>query len=868
MALRASVTSRRVFAATACFVLVGLSAFVGGAAAADRRSDAETAPSGDFALDLQAPLLAALRDRLPAGLQGRIVAPASQSNGTTRWAQLPDTLDGRVRLGVPNSSALSTAGWQMLDTPADLNRLNVAGGAAYLGHEWDVLQMVDSDRLREYVVVNEHQGEKTWRWRLFTTGGATHPKLLANGTVDLGGGYKLQPPKLLGADLAPLTKHVAWNLTGDVLSLSFDDSGLAVPYVIDPDATPPLTNFVQWSESSPYAYYNPLVDLTKLWFNPGFTGSAIASVNATDPDTGVSFVTWPTGPTGWTPPGGNDSAALDAPGLFATYWDNSQMNTYPGTNFTGPSYTRTDADINFNWGAGTPYAALGVDTFSIRWTGKIVAPETGVYYFQTQSDDGARMWVNGVEQVSAWLDQGPTAWTGCAGGISLTAGTAYNFVMEFYENGGGAEARARWRLPSQAASYQTPTGCTTSAAPPVRHQAGYTGGGSATYPAIPATAFTVGGGQYNRTYNWGLGALGGTVNATATNNGGPTTSANVPFTMSADSTLPTTGGSVTTTTTGWTASNATTLSFPTATGYTDAGSGPTGVGIDTYTDPSNAGLRRVERRVGSADGLGGCGSYVAWALTTTDPSGTSLPSPGGVLTAGQCAQFRYIVVDHVGNEFIQQAPGFRGYDASAPAISFVNFTSGTNPTFQYNPPATNILWINGNQSGDFTVTESASDPQSLVTQVDFFAVNPGTNWTPASTVTVAAPGPYTTTYAWTGPGASSPAIETPRATNGAGTAGVGSSAFVVNSDSTVPNGGGILLTYSTSPWQQNGIPYAITQMADGQSGLRDQQLQRDAAPLTGASCGAFSGTWTNVGAAAATIPNATDMTVTNGNCYK
>ncbi|MBC7462185.1 MAG: hypothetical protein H7287_12560, partial [Thermoleophilia bacterium] len=115
MALRASVTSRRVFAATACFVLVGLSAFVGGATAADRRSDAETASSGDFALDLQAPLLAALRDRLPAGLRGRIVAPASQSNGTTRWAQLPDTLDGRVRLGVPNSSALSTAGWQMLD---------------------------------------------------------------------------------------------------------------------------------------------------------------------------------------------------------------------------------------------------------------------------------------------------------------------------------------------------------------------------------------------------------------------------------------------------------------------------------------------------------------------------------------------------------------------------------------------------------------------------------------------------------------------------------------------------------------------------------------------------------------------------------
>ncbi|MCW2972315.1 MAG: peptidase and in kexin sedolisin, partial [Thermoleophilia bacterium] len=733
MALRASVTSRRVFAVTACFVLVGLSTFVGGAGAADRRSDAEIVSSGDLALDLQAPLLAALRDRLPAGLEGRIVAPASQLSSTTSWAQLPDTLDGRVRLGVPKSNALTTAGWQMLDTPADLNRINVSGGAAYLGHEWDVLQMVDTDRLREYVVVNEHQGAKTWRWRLFTTGTVAHPVLRADGTVDLGGGYLLQPPKLLGADLAPLTKHVAWKLAGDVLSLSFSDVDLALPYVIDPDATPPTTNFVQWRETSPYAHYDSNVDLTRLWFNPTYTGSAVASVNAADPDTGVNFVSWPTGPTGWTPPGGDDSAALDAPGLVATYWDNSQAATYPGTNFTGPAYTRNDPDINFNWGTGTPYAALGVDSFSVRWTGKLEAPETGVYHFQTTSDDGARMWVDGVEQVSAWTEQSSTSWTGCAGGISLTAGVQYDFTMEFYENGGGAEARARWLLPSQTVSYQTPTGCTTGSSPPVRHQAGYTGGGSATYPTIPSNWFTVGGGQYDRTYVWGVGASGGTVNATATNNGGPTTTTNVPFTMSADDTQPASSGSIATTTTGWSTSNAPMLSIPPATAYTDAGSGPTGLGADTYANAANASLRRVERRTGSADGLGGCGGYGVWNLATTDPAGTTLTSPGGALTAGQCAQFRYVVVDHVGNELVQQAPGFYGYDdpgfvitpGGPLSVDEAGVTTATYTVALTTPPSSSVT---------FTITP---DDQVTISPAPSITFTPG-SWATPQTVSVGA----------------------------------------------------------------------------------------------------------------------------------
>ena len=45
--------------------------------------------------------------------------------------------------------------------------------------------------------------------------------------------------------------------------------------------------------------------------------------------------------------------------------------------------------------AGDP--PLTADTFSARWTGQIEAPYSGTYTFYTVSDDGVRLWVNGVQ---------------------------------------------------------------------------------------------------------------------------------------------------------------------------------------------------------------------------------------------------------------------------------------------------------------------------------------------------------------------------------------------------------------------------------------------------------------------------------------
>ncbi|MBI3857013.1 MAG: PQQ-dependent sugar dehydrogenase [Planctomycetes bacterium] len=126
-------------------------------------------------------------------------------------------------------------------------------------------------------------------------------------------------------------------------------------------------------------------------------------------------------------------------GLLAQYYDNIDL--------TGLKITRSDPTVDFDWGSGSPDPTIGVDSFSIRWSGQ-VQPQFGeTYTFFTTSDDGVRLWVNNVLLIDKWVDQGPTEWSGT---IALAAGQRYDLKMEYYENGGGAVAKLSWSSPSTA----------------------------------------------------------------------------------------------------------------------------------------------------------------------------------------------------------------------------------------------------------------------------------------------------------------------------------------------------------------------------------------------------------------------------------
>ncbi|RCJ40165.1 hypothetical protein A6770_10455 [Nostoc minutum NIES-26] len=135
----------------------------------------------------------------------------------------------------------------------------------------------------------------------------------------------------------------------------------------------------------------------------------------------------------------NNTTLSQGNGLDAEYYDNQ--------NFTNLKLTRVDPTVNFNWGTGSPTASMGVDTFSIRWTGQVEARYSETYTFSTTTDDGVRLWVDGKQIVNNYVDQPPTE---VSGAIALVAGQKYDIKMEYYDKAGGALAKLSWSSPSQA----------------------------------------------------------------------------------------------------------------------------------------------------------------------------------------------------------------------------------------------------------------------------------------------------------------------------------------------------------------------------------------------------------------------------------
>ncbi len=127
----------------------------------------------------------------------------------------------------------------------------------------------------------------------------------------------------------------------------------------------------------------------------------------------------------------------DGTGLTASYYSG-------GTNFETFVSSRTDANINFNWLAGINPAG-SADSFSVRWTGAIKAPTSGTFTFYTQSDEGVRMWVNGVLIIDNWTAHASLEDSGM---ISLVAGTKYTIILEYYEGSGQSQIELRYSGPA------------------------------------------------------------------------------------------------------------------------------------------------------------------------------------------------------------------------------------------------------------------------------------------------------------------------------------------------------------------------------------------------------------------------------------
>jgi len=117
-----------------------------------------------------------------------------------------------------------------------------------------------------------------------------------------------------------------------------------------------------------------------------------------------------------------------------------QGNPGPSPDFGELVLTREDPVIDFYWDQGAPDPSMEAEYFQVRWTGDVYANEEGSYQFQTWSDDGVRLMVNGDTLIDQWFEFGGANFYA---DVTLEQGY-HEVVLEYYENAGGAYVSLNW----------------------------------------------------------------------------------------------------------------------------------------------------------------------------------------------------------------------------------------------------------------------------------------------------------------------------------------------------------------------------------------------------------------------------------------
>lgn len=130
-----------------------------------------------------------------------------------------------------------------------------------------------------------------------------------------------------------------------------------------------------------------------------------------------------------------DNSPLNGTGWQGDYFSNNSL--------TGaPTLTRTDAQINFDWLAGSPAPSIPANNFSVRWTGLLQVDTTQDYIFTTRTDDGVRLYIDDQLLINRFVAQGRTDYTATK---RLAAGVRYRVRMEYLETTGNASAILFWQ---------------------------------------------------------------------------------------------------------------------------------------------------------------------------------------------------------------------------------------------------------------------------------------------------------------------------------------------------------------------------------------------------------------------------------------
>jgi len=126
-------------------------------------------------------------------------------------------------------------------------------------------------------------------------------------------------------------------------------------------------------------------------------------------------------------------------GLKGEYFTNTKLQGVP-------ILVRTDNPVNFEWGTAGAVPELPRN-YSVRWTGMLVAPQSGDYHIGFTGQDGYTLWFDGNLLLQDWSTHDPASTQ--TRNVHLERNHAYPIKIEYFQTTHHSEARLVWMTPGE-----------------------------------------------------------------------------------------------------------------------------------------------------------------------------------------------------------------------------------------------------------------------------------------------------------------------------------------------------------------------------------------------------------------------------------
>ena len=122
------------------------------------------------------------------------------------------------------------------------------------------------------------------------------------------------------------------------------------------------------------------------------------------------------------------------PGLVGEYFGNIKLEG-------APSVVRTDSSVDFAWTLSTPAAGIPLDWYSVRWSGRLNVPPSGVRRIGVAGSDGYRLYLDGKLVIDNWQKRSSGV---RLVNVALPPGAGCAVRLEFFETTGNGRVQLVW----------------------------------------------------------------------------------------------------------------------------------------------------------------------------------------------------------------------------------------------------------------------------------------------------------------------------------------------------------------------------------------------------------------------------------------